>query len=216
MENSFQTSFIPKRPINSTEKVDKAPKSIFTILSIIIFIIVILSSIGFFFYKRHLINQKEILSASLLKVRGSFQKDIIDELELFDKRIKTSKSILNNHIVLSPTFKLLGDLTIPAIQYTKFEQTFTEKGFHVNLSGISKDYRSIALQADIFNTSRGQYFNNIIFSNLTKNKNNYVIFSLEFDIDPSLLSYEKNFNISNNSTPATTPTNPLPGNTNSN
>jgi hypothetical protein len=192
MENSFQTSFIPKKPINTTSVVNRRPTSLFTVFSIIVLVIMVLASAGLFVYKNYLNNQKETLSASLLKVRDSFEKETIDELELFDKRTGAAKQILDKHIVLSPMFELLGSLTIPSIQYTKFEHQTNEKGFYVKMSGIARDYRSIALQADVFNTAKGRYFKNVVFSNLLKDKNNYVTFNVEFNVDPSLLSYEKN------------------------
>ncbi len=192
MENSFQTSFIPKKPINSVDTVIEKPKSIFTILSVILLIITIITSVGFFAYKSYLIKQKKSLSVSLLKIRESFDQNTISKLELFDRRITTAKSILDKHIVLSPTFELLGSLTIPSIQYTSFKYYTNNKGFYVKLSGISRDYKSIALQADVFNSNKGRYFKDVIFSNLTKNRKNYVTFNINFMIDPILLSYQNN------------------------
>ena len=37
-----------------------------------------------------------------------------------------------------------------------------------------------------------QPFKNVLFSDLVKDKNNNVSFNLKFDIDPGLLSFEKN------------------------
>ncbi len=212
MQNSFQTSFIPKRSVNFTQEEKSKSKSVFTILSTILLIIMVISSIGFFFYKNYLNKQKESLSASLLIARDSFEKDTISQLELFDKRINITKDILNGHIILSPMFKLLGNLTIPSIQYTKFEHRTENDGFHVNLSGISSDYRSIALQADVFNTTKSRYFKNVIFSNLTKDKKNYVTFDVSFTVDPTLLSYEKNITMKDAKTGPTE----LQGNLNNN
>ncbi len=192
MENSFQTSFIPKKPISPNNSKAKKPRSFFTVITVILLVIMILSAGGLFVYKSYLTKQKDVLSSSLLKVRDSFEKDTLDELELFDKRINTSKDILNGHIILSPLFELIGKLTIPSIQYTRFEHVTKDEGFFVRLSGISRDYRSIALQADVFNSAEGRYLKDVIFSNLVKDKNNYVIFDVEFRVDPSLLSYEKN------------------------
>jgi len=191
MENSFQTSFIPKRPVTASAPRPQ-PKSLFMVLSVILVVVIGLASVGLFIYKNYLIKQKEVLSESLGKVRDTFEKDTISELELYDKRASAAKKVLDSHIVLSPMFTLLGNLTIPSVQYTKFEHETTSKGFFVKISGQARDYRSIALQADVFNTTKGRSFKNVVFSNLTKDKNNLVGFELEFIVDPSLLSYEKN------------------------
>jgi len=140
----------------------------------------------------YLIKQEETLSASVAINRDSFEKDTIEELELFNRRTESAKEILGGHIVLSPMFKLLEEITIPSIQYTKFGQETNEKGFVVNMEGVALDYRSIALQADMFNTTKGRSFENVLFSNLTKDKNNYITFNLSFTVSPDLLSYDKN------------------------
>jgi hypothetical protein len=194
MDNSFQTSFIPKRPVGagSDVKSNRPQTSILTVLSFTILIIVGGLSIGLFLYKNYLTNQKEVLSASLEKVRNSFDKDTIDELELYDKRVSAAKKVLNNHVVLSPMFALLGNLTIPSIQYTRFDHQTNANGFLVKMSGVAVDYKSIALQADVFNSAKGRFFKNVIFSNLIKDKNNNIGFDIEFNVDPALLSYQKN------------------------
>lgn len=190
MENSFQTSFIPKKPINSGVS-NREPRSLFSIITIFLLIVSILISILLYVYKIYLIKQEDALSLSLSVTRDSFEKDTIDELELFDKRTQTAKEILNNHIVLSPVFALLGDITIPQVQYTSFAQQTDAQGFLVNIEGLAFDYRSIALQADMFNSIKGRSFKNVLFSNLIKDKSNNISFNLKFNIEPDLLSYEK-------------------------
>jgi hypothetical protein len=191
MENSFQTSFIPKKPISSVVST-KEPKSLFSIIAAFLLVISILAPVGLFFYKAYLTKQKEALSASLLVARDSFEKDTIEELGLFDKRIEISKQILNNHIISSPLFALLGGITIPTIQYTSFSQQVSDKGFSISLEGKAKDYKSIVIQSDVFSSAKGSSFKNVLFSNLTKDTNNNVSFNLKFEIDPNVLSYKNN------------------------
>ncbi|MFA6515268.1 MAG: hypothetical protein WCT42_03335 [Candidatus Paceibacterota bacterium] len=191
MENSFQTSFIPKKPITSIVS-DKEPKSFFSMISIFILVASLVLLASLFIYKNYLTKQKETASASLLIVRDSFEESTIEELDSFNKKTDAAKQVLNKHIVLSPMFTLLGDITISQVQYTKFEQKNENGLFSVNIEGLARDYRSIALQADIFNSSKGSSFKNVVFSKLTKDKNGNISFNLEFDVDANLLSYEKN------------------------
>jgi len=190
MDNSFQTSFIPKKPINQVVTNNKEPQSIFSLIIIFIFILTLLTSIGLFFYKSFLLKQKDSLSSSLELAKNSFDKDTIDELSLFDKRLNVSKQILDEHIVLSPLFNLLGETTIPTIQYTEFKQININNLFQVEIKGIARDYRSIALQADLLNKVKGSHFRDVLFSNLVKDKNNNITFNLKFNILPELISYK--------------------------
>lgn len=194
MENSFQTSFIPKKPITTTTGggYSRPPTSIFTVLSFVLLIVVGLASGGLFLYKNYLIKQESVLSSSLERVKETFEQNTLDELELYDKRVSAAKSVLDKHIIFSPMFALLGAITIPSVQYTNFSQDSNSQGFSVKLSGTSTDYKSIALQADAFNSAKGRLFKNVVFSNINKTKNNNVTFDIEFLVDPILLSYEKN------------------------
>lgn len=202
MDNTFQTSFIPKKPIVTDNNIirRRLPLGMFPIFATILLVIVIFTSVGFFFYKNYLQKQKQDILDSLVLIKDSFDEEVINDLKLFDKRIIATKDVLGSHLVLSPLFQLLGELTIPSIQYTSFNHTTSDNGFFVKITGVSRDYRSIALQADVFNETKGQYFKNVIFSNLVKNKENDVIFDLEFDVDPSILSYENNILLNENET----------------
>lgn len=210
MENSFQTSFIPKKPITATTGggYSRPPTSIFTVLSFVLLVIIGLASGGLFLYKNYLIKQESILSSSLERVKETFEQNTLDELELYDKRVSASKSVLDKHIVFSPMFALLGTITIPSVQYTNFTEDSNSQGFSVKLSGTSSDYKSIALQADAFNSAKGRLFKNVVFSNINKIKNNNVTFDIEFLVDPTLLSYEKNILIEKTQ-PAKTEQTPL-------
>lgn len=196
MENSFQTSFIPKRPIingSPNSASTKEPISMFSVISVILIVISVLASSGLFVYKLYLTKQKDQLSASLLKARDSFEQDTINELGLFDGRVKAAKEIISNHVALSNVFSYLEDITIPQVQYVRFEEQMNDKGvLAVNMSGVASDYRSIAIQADMFSSSNSSPFKNVLFSNLSRMQNGTVSFNLKFDVDNSAYLYTKN------------------------
>lgn len=194
MENSFQTSFIPKKPIiaNSMNTSSSKFVGIPMMISIFILVVMIASTLGLFFYKSYLQKNKDTLSSSLLKIKESFDKDTIAELESYDKKSAAATQVLDGHIILSPLFEAINEFTLSSIQYTKFDHTTTNNVFSVKMSGIANDYKSIALQADVFGSKKADMFKDLIFSNLTKDKNNFVTFDVEFNIDPKILSYENN------------------------
>lgn len=192
MENSFQKSFIPKKPA-AINPAYKRTVSFFSVITISLLIISILASVGLFFYKKNLTKQIESLSSSLNITRESFELDTINELDLFYKRTESAKKVLSNHTVFSPLFVLLGDITIPQVEYTSFDGKTDDNGVTtVNMRGIANDYRAIAVQSDIFSSSKGSSFKNVLFSGLVKDKGNNVSFGLKFNVMPDLLSYEKN------------------------
>ena len=190
MDNSFQTSFIPKKAMTANGG-QKEPKSLFSMISLFLLIVTLLAAGGVYLYKNYLIKQEEGLSASLTKTRDTFEKDTLEELEMFNKRSLAATQILSKHLVLSPFFARLSEITIPSVQYKNFDYQSGVNAYTVSIKGIAKDYRSIAQQSDAFNTAKGRSFKNVLFSDLTRDKNNYVTFSLSFEIEPDLLSYEK-------------------------
>ncbi len=204
MENSFQTSFIPKKPVVSNNSI-KTPKSLLMIILTFILVVSVLASGGLYLYKNYLTKQRESYSQALSEARDSFEKETIEELALFNKRTESAKEILNSHLVLSPVFILLGKVTIPQVQYTSFSHQNVDEDFVVEIQGIAKDYRSIALQANMFNNEEGHFFENVLFYNLTKDKNGNIAFSLKFNVNPALISYQNNLSVDEVSVPDVIP-----------
>ncbi len=203
MDNTqFQTSFIPKKPImdeplRHVAKPMQRSISIFTILAVSAVVLSGGAYTGLYFYKAHLTANVASAKKSLALAKESFEPETIADLQLFDKRITASKQVLASHIVVSPFFDLLNSLTLPSIQFSKFTASggINGESFDVTMSGNAKDYKSIAVQAGVFNSPAGKYFKDVVFSNLTlsddKQSKGYVTFNVSFTVDPVLLSYEK-------------------------
>lgn len=190
MDKSFQTSFIPKKPltVNGNYSEDNS-LSIFSFVAMFLFAASMLSLGGVFLYKVYLSKQKSEAEKTLISIKNDFEPNTIKELELFDKRTNASKLVLANHTVMSPFFDTLSKSTITAIQYTKFSIDMGEKDIVVNMSGVTRNYKYIALQSQIFNNSSNVFFKNVVFSNLVKDKNNKITFNVSFSVSPSLFSY---------------------------
>ena len=211
MDKSFQTSFIPKKPLTSVGSYsEEQPMGIFAFIAIVLFVGSLMTCGGVYVYKMYLTKQKESAEKSLIASRDSFEPTTINTLELFDKRTSVSKNLLSNHTVMSPFFDTLASSTISSIQYTKFNIDTKEKAISVSMMGVTRNYKYIALQSQVFNSSANTYFKNVVFSDLVKdNKTGKITFKVNFDVDPSLFSYSKYASViksSNNNTQAQNPT----------
>lgn len=191
MENTFQTSFIPKKNIISGAGGKQPPKSILTIIAALLLIVTIGGCIGLYVYKKTLNQKKVTLSASLAQKESFFQKESVDELVLYSNRMKVAQQVLDNHVVLSPLFALLSKLTLREVQFTKFNHYTTPSGFEVKMSGVAPTYQALALQADVFNGTLATSLSGVVFSNIQKNENKKISFELKFRVSPTLLSYVK-------------------------
>jgi len=194
MEQNFQTSFIPKKPILE-ERVATSSRpavGLLVIISIFVLFTVLIASGGLYFYKGVLTKNIEKMESDLSLAKNRFEPAKINQLQVLDKRLQASNTILSKHIAVSPIFQALQTLTMKTIRYTKFAYSLgTEKDpkIMVKMSGQAVGYRSIALQSDLF--KKNKYLLDPVFSNLSLDDKGNVLFDLEFSVDPSFVDYKQ-------------------------
>lgn len=192
MDQNFQTSFIPKKPIVKEREISSRPVSIFLIISLFILLTVVLATGGLYFYKKY--EEKNIASMenTLNLAKNRFEPSKITELQVLDKRLRASSEILSKHMAMTPIFGVLQQLTMKTIRFTKFSYNMgTDKDptVKVSMSGVAIGYRSIALQSDLF--AKNKNFIDPVFSNLTLDNSGNVIFDLDFSVDPNFVNYKQ-------------------------
>lgn len=193
MEQNFQTSFIPKKPIVEERLRAPSPVGSLMIFSVIIFFLMVASYGGFYFYKGFSEKNVKDMEASLVLAKKGFESEQIDRLQTLDKRLSAAGEVLNKHTVVSPIFQTLESITKKSIRYTKFSYgSVAEKSnlVSVKMSGQALNYQSIALQADLF--SKNKNLIDPVFSNLSLDeKTSYVTFDLDFSVNPDFINYKK-------------------------
>jgi len=192
MDQNFQTSFIPKKPMIEDRAVVSRPISLLTIFSIFIFFTVVIASGALYFYDG--IVEKEIVKMEndLSLAKNRFEPSKIIQLQVLDKRLNASSEILSKHIAISPIFKALQAVTMKTIGYNKFSYDFDDSKnikVKVKMSGTAVGYRSVALQSDLF--TKNKYLIDPVFSNLLLDDKGNVLFDLEFSVDPNFVDYKK-------------------------
>lgn len=192
MEQDFQTSFIPKKPVIESTVATPGRVSFLTILSLFIFFTIILASGGLFFYKTLLAKNVDKMTNDLNLAKNRFEPSTIVRLQVLDKRLRAATEVLSKHITISPIFQALQDSTMPTVRYTNFSYSLEEKPemrVKVDMKGLAVGYRSIALQADLLAASK--YFIDPIFSNLSLDQSGNVLFDLTFYVDPVFIDYHQ-------------------------
>lgn len=195
MEQQFQTSFIPKKPLTEEPVARTRPVSLFTFITTILFFASLLIGGGVYFYKTYLTKQATELEKSLVTARASFEPKLVSDLSRLDKRINTGNELLSMHVTVSPIFELFQDITIKTIRFTKFSYAYlNDAGTAVNvkMSGLSTPaggYTAIANQSDLLN--KNKYIKNAVFSNLTLDDKGNITFDLTFSVDPTFVLYSK-------------------------
>lgn len=194
MDKEFQTSFVPKKPILEKD-LSSSTRSSFSgmanLIALIIFIASILGAGAMYFYRSSIESKITEEKVSLERARASFEPSLITELQVLDKRMRASTEILNNHVAVSPIFKLLGEITLPTVRYTDFSYEFNKDDKNlvdVSMTGQAKGYNYIALEADLF--GKNKFIKNPIFSDFTLDQLGNVDFTLTFSVDKTLVLYE--------------------------
>ena len=202
MEQNFQTSFIPKKPMIEERARASRPTSFLTVISVFIFFAIILASGGLYFYKGIMTKNIAKMQNDLELAKSRFEPSKINQLQALDKRLRASSTILSKHIAISPIFKALQDITMKTVRYTKFSYDFSDDGkIDVKMSGQAIGYRSIALQSDLF--GKDKYLIDPVFSNLSLDDKGNVIFDLEFSVDPNFIDYKQVLSTESASAPST-------------
>lgn len=195
METEFRTTFIPKKPIvpqsTQTQIPVSKPVGIFFVIAVIIFVVSLIIAGSAYGYKAYLQKDVADLSNQLTIVQRNLDPNTIKEFTVMDKRLRNSETLLNQHIVTSPLFSVLGATTLPTVRYTKMDMSFNEAGdLAVTMSGESDGYRSIALQSQAL--AQNATLNDTIFSNFTVTPKGRVSFDVAFVIPKTDLVFTKN------------------------
>lgn len=194
MEPTFQTSFIPKKPIvtdqggNSSFNVVRET-NIFSVVSTILFLVTLLVSGALFGYKIILNKQIAKFDAEIISAQESFQLEKIKELINANDRIASSKILLEQHVTLSKLLYLFQDLTVKRVRIQKLTYSTKSGAPTVSISGQALNYNALADQANIF--SKNDYLKNGQFSNFVLENNGNVKADYVATIDTSLVSYKK-------------------------
>ena len=189
MEQNFQTSFIPKRPILNEQVQVPHSVGLFSVLAIFVFLTMLLATGALYLYQGVLGKKIDSMQSALAVAKNRFEPAKIAQLQVLDKRLKASGEVLRNHVTVSPIFQALEAITMKTVRYTRFDYNFggQNQKVKINLSGVAVGYRSIALQSDLF--AKNKNLIDPVFSNLTLDEKGNVLFDLEFSVDSSFINY---------------------------
>jgi len=201
MEQNFQTSFIPKKPMIEERTIASRPISFLTVVSVVIFFTVIIATGALYFYDKVLAKNITKMENDLNLAKNRFEPSKIIQLQVLDKRLRASSEILSKHIAISPIFEALQSITLKTVSYTKFSYDFDDSKnakIKVKMNGIAIGYRSVAFQSDLF--AKNKYLIDPVFSNLLLDDKGNVLFDLEFSVDPTFVDYKKMLETTNEDT----------------
>lgn len=187
MDQRFQTSFIPKKPIVSTTENKAVSVNLFVLLSTIIFILSISLAGSAYAYKSFL--EKDLVSkkSDLSTAQKQFEPELIKKLARLDSRITVAESLIKNHLYPSSVFDLISQTTLKTVRFKDFSFAYAGKDkVAVSMKGQAQSFASVALQADAFGEQK--LFKNAVISDFSLDQTGTVSFSFSGIVDASVLA----------------------------
>ncbi len=192
MEQNFQTSFIPKKPMVNERSAPPRPVGPLLVVSLFALFTVFLAFGGLYFYKGITEKKIENMKSNLALAQNRFEPAKLAELQVLDQRLRAGSEIIANHTVITPIFDALEEMTMKTVRFITFAYTLGEgKGLpaKIKMTGQAAGYRSVALQSDLF--AKNKSFIDPVFSNLALDQSGNVLFDLEFSVEPAFLNYKQ-------------------------
>jgi hypothetical protein len=213
MEPRFQSSFIPRGPVSSSIPTQgmsmpkqSKPRDIFSLIATTIFTLSILFALGTFGYKFYLNYSIERMKGELEMARAALEPETVEELIRLNSRLVSTEQLVKQHRILSPIFNFLETATPKSIRYTKFDFNKNAKGLELTLEGQARGYAALAVAAEVINQNP-EYLKNPVFSDLLLDDRGNVVFTMKAQVNPQVLSYERNLEmIANTQAPAVSTT----------
>ena len=211
MEGKFQTSFIPKTNFGSAPAPQRHPTNIFTLVSLIIFIVCIALAAAAFGYTMYLNNSVSTASANLktelAQLSNTTATPSLSDISRTDSQIKGVESLLAGHVAPSGIFAFLANNTLQNVRFSDFSYTAGVAGGTgggngqnavngrantISMKGQAASFADVALQAAQFSSpANAKYIRNPVFSDLGLDASGNVTFSFTANVIPSAFNYSQ-------------------------
>jgi hypothetical protein len=151
MPPSNNSSFIPKQTGNKLER-KNTPRRVFigTIIVRIVFFAVLIAAIALFVYERKLQTELSEESFEILQIASSFDVAKMEEIQVFNERIKQTSSLIDNYFSVHSLFALLSNNTLDSVQIINLDLAREGADKYKVTAQMSTDiYDSVMVQRDI-------------------------------------------------------------------
>lgn len=153
---------------------------VWVVISLILIVAAVAVYSGLFFYRNKLTKEKNNLESQIVQIEAQRDVAMEENFMQLEKGIGDLKKILENRVYPSELFKMLEELTLPAVWYDNMKVDFSEDALDLEMA--TDNYNTLAKQAVIFqNDSRIKKVN---FSDATLGKEGYVSSSFTIALNP--------------------------------
>ena len=168
-----EASLIPKKIVEPRREIGGGVHVFFRI-SLVFFLISVLSNGGLFFYERFLEDSLTKQEQALKQLESQFPLKDIEQREELASAISTAKKLLDTHVYQSRLFAFLEQNALPDVGLTNF--SYTEKDHKISANGEAGSYQLVAEQTSLY--EHNEHVASASFSNLSLTPKGTVNFNL--------------------------------------
>ncbi len=192
METKFQTSFIPKQPVDAEAPHHASAASLFFLAAFILFMASLASAGGVFIYGEIIKRNISEGEAQLKLNKNAFDPNTISQITRLNDRINATDYLLKKHKSVSTLFYVLSNATLKNVRFSDFNYAGLDEKISLSMKGQALSYETVALQAKEFtNPNLKNVFKSPLFGDLTLDAQGNVSFGFTTNIDPLLVDYYK-------------------------
>ncbi|PJE64713.1 MAG: hypothetical protein COU90_00360 [Candidatus Ryanbacteria bacterium CG10_big_fil_rev_8_21_14_0_10_43_42] len=158
---------------------------VFTMLSLVFFILMGLAYGGVFLYKRSIESNLDGLTRQLSNIEEELDSDIIQEIVRVDKGLAVAQDLLAQHVYSSRLFEFLENNTLETVQYNDFTYSFGSRS--VILAAVADSYVSLNEQIHIFQNL--PLIRSVDFSGISMLEDDTVGFSLNLTFNDNIFRF---------------------------
>ena len=149
-------TYIPRSPLNATSAPSAIPLQVrkrrtihvFSILATTILILSCVGAVGSYFYKDFVVTKRlNEAKDALASVSSASDTEKIEEVRIYDEKIKRANELLEKHIATSRIFEAFENVTKQTVQFSSLEFSY-DPGFEANvtLKANTSELTSVVLQ----------------------------------------------------------------------
>ncbi len=185
---TIPTSFVPHSSTQSPDRRTGIFPNIFGFFSYAVFGIALLLALGIFFYGRILVTQEVSKESVLATAEAAIDPATVEGFVRLRNRLNAGAALLDKHISLSGFFTLLNGVLPSGIQFTALHISADSSGVvSVDGNGVAKNFNVLAAASVAF-SGTGK-IKDVIFSNMSVNRDTSVNFDLSAELDQKVTTF---------------------------
>ena len=192
MDPRFQSSFIPKKPLETGGLRPQGDVNLFLVLSIAVTIIMCAAAGGVYLYQITLTKNNTAKDEQIKAARASFGIEDIAELKIRSRQLSAAQQLVNSHSAPSLFFSLLERNTLKNVRFKTFSMSTSEGGILLKMTGEGRSFNSVAYQSEVF-TELTKEFTQPMLSNFVLEDTGRVLFDFSAALVPTVVSYAGQF-----------------------